>query len=778
MAAASGGSVSMSDRSLSTMRVVPTESDGDTVFPTLDRINAPHGALASATQRKGHFAIVYPRGFNERRNVVGGPFNTWAPMYDSAMWFKQMHAVVNSATDLLSLIVSEGSELALAAGLHQACASGLDGSLKPRMVAVWVQVSPSAAKSCVGNRIIDAMAHWSMNLVGSGDKERPIASTVRLTVVADTDAIEFATKVADEHTCPIQGTNGWTYRVTVRWVDAVSKRCRSETHTSCMLPITADAALDEIQKMVVRMVGAHGVPFPTTLMRPVTSRVPHVAYARGVESIGVAFHNLTSGKPSVTLDSAASSGLSGPLENTGVVVRLCQRTLKEDGFIDPSSFHGALLSFGAAKKMALAFSKEGAASGTGLRLPLGMQEESMGLHVCAVQAELTPLHDRVTLFGPMGKPGHPIHPPNSSVWVESAAIRPVDSKLLGPFALYPCAKSSLIPGNPALAEPFKRFFMLASILYTSLDSKNQTNLKKSPTFSSGADLDLCGDPTDRLLRNLDVDEVRTERFMLAAFRVDLQSSRTTIGDAYAYLFDAGAPQPVVSTLLHAAGRLGVCASLSRAMQMCSDVIRTHNAAVDPASDTSRLKRLAEVALDALTSEAEPPTKRASVVPIASSQRIRRMIAALGLKRDATACVLRAGSGQDMADKAASRLMSAMVRGPCIHSPPQRATDLIHIAATKPKGDESSVEWTSIVISAVRRAASMAMVAVKADTGEDPVCFAIVSQAGSGEVCIERVTPSGMVESSLDAMVGEAQPGVFIVQSQDEYKLRITATIPS
>jgi len=766
-------------------------SDTDVVFPTLDRIDAPHGALAAAQQRKGRMSMEWPRGFHQRRNMGGLPHVAWMPVYDSAMWFKQMHHAYRAAnfanfaispTDLAAFVVAENAELGYAAA-HPRATHGPDGSLKPRMMAVWVGVPSTIGATCLGDRVLDAISHWSLYRPG-GATSRPIASTVRLTALAGTDTADFLRRVANEHTRPpVAAPHDWTYGVTVRWVDQISKCLRSETHVSNFMPVSSDAMLADIQQTVIRLVGLYDVPFPTTLMRQVLTRVPEGSYPRGVNMVCDAFHNVTSGTPSVTLDRAASSGQTGPLENTGVVVRLCERDLKDKGLAHPRSFHGALLCFGAAKSTAVAFTREGAATANGLRVPLGLQEESMGLHVCAVQAELSPLWDGVTLFGKMGRPGEAINPPGSSVWVESAAIRPVDAGLLGSFALYPCAKASLIPGNPALAEPFKRFFMLASILYTSLDSNNRTTLRKNPTFSSSDELEACDASLGQSCRRLDADEMRNERFMLAAFRVDLHSSRTTIGDAYAYLFDVGAPRGVVSMLLHGAGVLGVSASLSSIIDLCRKHLKnncTNNRNAEPnVAECDKLRRLVRVAMDALVDDCGSPAKRPKSIPIASAERIRRLIATMGLKRDADSVAIGRPVGLDVAQRAVQRIGTAVHRSTYNDAPPLAATQFVHLMANSATL-ETDDAWAEGVAQATFDAARSMLLELRAQNtfNAEPVCFAIQARVGSNEVCIHRITiESGVCGSSLDAMISQKEPGLFIVQQLDNFKLRVTATVP-
>lgn len=764
-------------------------------FPRLTRIDAPDGALAAAQQMRSRTTVAYPRGFRDR----GAPLATGRPTVaiphkDSAMWFKQIHRGYRSANflhtmqhsgDLLKHIVAEDAELAAFAA-SPAANAGDDNSLKPRALALWVEVKSPHGDGTTGDRILDAMAHWSTFNFGGTE---PFAASMRLTVVGGADAAEYAGRVDAQHT-RLDGNPSWAFRVSLRWIDA-SRQARTESLKFDHMPVSADAALVEVQSAAVRLAGTFDAPFPRTLVKPVTQSVRAHAFATAVIAVHGQFGALMTSTPFVKLDGIASkgskgSGGAGPLENTGVVVRLCEKQLGASGVNHPSAFHGALLSFGRSRHQAVEYAKESAASSQGsLRMPIGHEEESLGLHTCAVQAQRTYLDRSITLFGTVGIAGRPIHSPRSWIWVECAAVHPVDLSLLDKFDVRPCAKWSVAPANTSLVEPFKLHFSLASQLFTSLDKHNQTTLVKSNTFSS-----FSSDDTEEALHSepligaaLD-DEARTdERFMLSAFRVDLHSTRTTIGDAYSYLFDVGAPATVSKMLILAAGELGVGAPVSRMLTMCCDSMKRGAALTPLAEENDRLRAFASVALSALVTDAPAvsPRKRARSVSVESTERIRRLLHIVGLRRG-SAAVVRRGDWGDREQNVTSRIIETLhvndsksVVATCELDPSiiEKADDEVRKGLTV-VSDESEDAWGHRFEMAVARAAAVILVAAAATP--TPPYYMISSVIGTDRLCIERLTTEPTPSmASIDAIVAETKPAVLILQRMSDYKFRITTT---
>ena len=731
--------------------------------PNLDRIDSPDGAVAAATQLRGNAQIAYPRGFSTRLNVPGLPRTMPAPGHDSAMWFKELfrgylsaHDVhfLSGQSDVRTLLTADSIEL-LAHLANNTASAGPDDSLKPRGIAVWVHVHAGIAESAVGERFLDALAEWT----------DATSSDMRTSIVTTSESAEMLQITRAESTQFRELCPSWSFRVSVRWACPMAKMTRTETAHFNHTPASSDAVLADVQQAVVRLVGTHSVNFPTVLMKAPTKTVPRHAFPYKQRRLGEEFIALCTGKPSVTLDAAATMATCGPLENTGIVMRMCNKSMGAAGLVHASAFHGVLLSFGARRDDAIAFVAEAVSSESNcMRMPIGMQEETMGMHICAVQAERRSLGQRISLYSATGVPGKPIHRPHSWVWIESAAIRPIDDHLLGAFDARPCSKSSILPRNPALEVPYKAHFKMASQLYLSLGDNPTKSLPRSATFSStSSDEFATADPGTLLPTETDDEAIADERFLLAAMRVDLQSRRTTIGEAYAYLSDIGPPSSVTKMMLHAAGRLGINSSLDSMLDLCVDAVRVHNIPARVVDENDRLKRLADVALGALVDE--PPAKRGPLVAVATPDRVRRLLAAAGVKRGSS--------------------VIANVRDVPKASEVSKVAELVVEALRT----DSRVEYSSAALSvlhdglrpscdfehAIARSVRVALIASGLTVA--PPIFMITSASDRNEVRVEQLAMGcSTTSASLDDMCAEATPSVLIVQKTDNLKYRVTSTV--
>lgn len=764
-----------------------------TVFPTLGRIEQPFGARAAAQQLRERTAIAFPSGgFRDRTlQPSGAPRLTTRPHHDSAMWFKQLacgHRTGNGllyavkATQVRHLLLAENVELR--AARDHAGQGGIDGSLAPRRMALWVQVSPACVDTPFGDSVLDAMAHWATYRHKDGDPV--LARCMRTTVVGGSDATALNDMLVADGQEPVRAECEWVYRITVRWVDDGGVQ-RGETVQYNHTLSSADALIGEVQQTLVRLCGTHGAPFPKALMRPVARACPHNAFALMVVALDKEFETLVVGTPHVEKSDAAKHEQAAPLEKTSVVVRLCPKDHGEAGITKDSAFHGVLLSFGESVQDAMGFALNSVATNKGvLNVPLGA-EGAMGLHVCAVQAEDVPLHDRVSLYGTAGKPGEPIHPPNSWVWLESAAVMPIDARLQGKFDVRPCSKESVLPGYAALSSAYKEHFKHVSSLYLALADR-ATNISKCPTTDS-----FSSEETDvpfAIERDLDDDEDdathSNERFMLAALRVDLQSTRTTIGDAYAYLFEVGPPTSVMTMLLQAAGRLGVGASLSSALTLCHQSIAAQNCSLPRSDSHERLKRLADCALNALVADEPPDAKRAKPPPppppvrVSSNKRIHRMLCTLDLKKGNHAQI-KAPPKIEQAHKALDVVAQALRLDADLR--PGQANDALWMGVKQ--ANENDIRWITDLEYAVAKAVAALLVAAHG-AGEGLPCdglsvFLLASRTGTDEVRVSEVTRGAAVRpSSFDRMlaIDAKELAVIIVQTQGDLRARITATVPT
>lgn len=752
-------------------------SPGD--FAELPLVTSPHGAQAAACQMMSSQRIQFPTGF-EARDSRSQCATTQLPHKDSAMWYKQIHAGYMSAQfigyacshlQMLHLLNSEQIEIKTAAAWNKDADVGYGGTLKPRRMAVWVQVNDDVARADSGHRILDALAEWSQFVTPKGHK---IANEVRMAILVGSDSENFMARTQGQSVRFDQSQKkGWALRISIRWVNDKGEE-RTETEQFVNVPATTNGALALIQQTVVRLSGAHDAPVHVALMVPVAEPVKNNAFFGTLVKLYNQWASLVVGDPSCTFDAAASHPGSAPLENTGVVVRLCMRRMGDKGISDATAFHGVLLGFRTFQDEARSFAKSAADSPEGyLSVPIGAQEAAMALHVCAVHAERRELGNLVTLYGPLGKCGQPIHEHGGTwVWLESAAIRPIDEALLKDWCVYPCARASIMPSNRAFHEAYRTHFTHASNLYTNLDHHRMQRMNSATSLSTVStdtttSLEVLPPRPDSAMS---AEEKLVERQVLTGFRVNLDSERTTIGEACAYLMEADPSSAIVGMLLSSAGKLGVAASVKKMIELCKESIEI-SAGPAIAEENTRLKRLAEVALAARATElvVESELKRAKTATLAPAERVRRMLKTIGLKAGGHAVLHRSGTTN------VSDVVHVVCTALGINTAPGAAC-LAFGQLRIIKADDSQSAWEGLVTRALSAASDVSMRgAGQTNTG----CLFFLSSRKTDEgVFVERLSADGkLVTSHFDALVQEATPQILIVNYLDKGQVRVTATVP-
>lgn len=757
-------------------------------LPNLQRLSHVHGAAATSAQRMESKYITYPLGFGQSQT---GVTRTTVPATWSALWFQELYAGYRAAnfihyptkpSDTVPILVAEALELRTAA-----CGAPVaDGSLPARALAVWVIVGNNQAeqRDGVGSRILNALAHWASSAscpthtMRIGIATKGAAATILQTAAREGAAHPYG---------PACDSPCWT--LVVRWADA-----RGDSHSAVeslgVAPLNAQVVLERVQRTLCLVLARYDLGAPPAALTLATP-VPLNAFAIQSAWVDAQFALTLEAAPICVRSAAAATKGAPPLENTGIFVRVCEKKRGDDGVTHSSAFHGVLLSFGGEREDVAAFAN---AADPALTCPVGQDEESMGLHLCAVQAEACALATNVSLFSHVGRAGQPIHPPGSHVYRECAAIRPVDVDLLAFWDLRPCSKSSTLPEDDMYHAPYQQHFSRASKLYLSLsadpDNALQGRVRSPPRRSRSSSNSL-----DELAHNgacaplNDLHQYRDDAALRLALHVDLRSRRTTVGEAYAYLFDAGMPRGLLNTMLHTIARLGVRASLDEMFRLASASLgqQARTVSVNALDETIRLKALMDVCLSALATEDANGThasKRARPSPLVvdKPERVRRMLVALGIRRCDDAVLVKA-----MNDASVSKA-ATLVMGGIAHLLPlgQALAPEAHAMAVKafapcikpPEGctDEN---WVSIVDAAVARAAAVTVLR-SGILGAN--IFLITSSSNSGAVTIQQLAVEPLLNpSSFDSLIATPMEHscVLLVQhlAGSQRKCKITSTAP-
>jgi len=757
----------------------------------LATIERPIGALAVHQQRLEKRTVSWPLGFRPVSDHAAQVLSS-QPARSAAMWFRELHEGFRSAqflqvtqapTDAGRLVHAEAAELCAWHTAPNRVAPGPDRSLPPRPLGVWVCVDPLLAPTATGARVLDACAHWAHMQDKYAKGDSLLAHLVRISVVTGTCARTFLERaVAEGALKDVLDASPKFVAVGVRWINAqgiIQTRVLSEAGP----PATGDLMLRAIQRLALRLCAEYSIPYPASLALPLLSQVPRGQYQQRAALTDAAFAARLESPDSVTLTPAAATPGAATLTQCGVAVRLSQKRLGDDGLTHESAFHGALLAFDSAKEQAAVHCGGDAP----LDVPIGADEESMGLHVCAVQAKKESLEQAVSLYGLRGKPGMPINPPGSWVYNQSAALRPVDGALLATWDVRPVAPKSLEPGEAALAEAYRMHFARAGELYLRLGDQSAPELASASSSRSASGLELTAliEPPPPAPETDPVTAHRN-RQLCALMQLNPFSQRTTLGEAYAHLFESDAPPEVLRTMTHAMGQLplGVSASLLDMHKFIQrSVTASHHVQQRALDDAESSKRIAAACLAALRHDCadQPLLKRPRAngnglaMPV---DRLRRAMDLLGLKKGLEV-VLKPGMNAERRNKAAQVVASALGVAPLgarLDATSAACTALEGVSMHRDEGELG--DWLLEVEKAV--ATAVGLLACGNGVRNRPT-FLITRDGADADAAVRsyRCALKPLLEplASPFAVLEAAAPCVLLLQfSRDDAQLLLAATV--
>lgn len=752
--------------------------------PDLPPIKNPSGALMYVQQRLVLRAIKQPRGIGEvtafEQHVNSTPTNKLSPHELSAPWFKEAYCSYHAAHSMLycgegepmealKLVTAEDAELRDAfTEQHAPC--GVDQSLKPRRVAIWLlgkqaSFTQRIAKTFL-HRVNDAVAHWASN----------ICKTLRVTAAFGVDS-DFVFKHfghADAALAPNE------IAVALRWCDGDIRTVWTKLDFERAIALGGCGILSHFQATAVRLSGAHDVPVPPEIFIAVDHNdVPTNAFFVHQHNTSRAFAQLLRGEPSLP-----PCDVGRTLTPLGIVTRIVNRTVihQSDGLDHASSFHGALLASLESVDAAVAF----VAQRDMLRLPSSAAERKLNLHICAAQVEHLHLCEKVSLYGSVGVAGKPIRSPGTWLWVSRPAIRPVDEALLGSFELIPCSKASLQPGAKELRPAFELFWQTeVSGLFKMLGGFKPRVAQTPPLTQSISVL---------VAPKVESEKGADDPSLLALFNLDIKtpSQRTTLGEAYCYLTKhlvLGSTNVGCSAMLDqlktAMAALGVRASLSQMVELSTLALKRHLFADDSSYENGdTLHRFAEIAL-ATTQKRCKKAQTSLESVVLAAECIRRVMHALCLKKGRE-IVLRSQVAVLEYVSEIINVMSDVVDNEPITDPERlkSMTSALMACWTRPT---SAHDFVANITTGVAKALAVASWQSKTATNNCATVFILQAcalpttatkkvSAKLFKVC--HTNRSTLVASSMDELLSAPKVHMLLLQELGEYRVCVTATVPS
>ena len=670
--------------------------------------------------------------------------------------------VCEVATDALKMWTSEKLEMEHASATD---IPPVDESLQPRRVSMWLLAEYAETQSQLLDLFLDAASVWA----NTRFKDDRVVNSMRMSAAFGNDAkyvLELCSGNSElvEQVLPLQRGDAM---VLLRWHDArsgaVRAACRllEAKHLSAKL----NDAVRCLQDTTVRMTGCFDVPLPTICMKPVPSypNEQQDLFYTNYASIRDEFFDLLVGTPSINFcPETVRKNASRILQPTGCFVRLCSKAAGKEGMTASSCFHGAIVAFSNKRQESLRFLNQLDDAGA-LRIPISDDELSLGLHVCAVQVEPTQLKNVVSVYGTCGVAGKPMHVPGSYVWVARPALRPLDAALMNVFSLVPCDRMSMIPARRELISGFERFWMHTTMLFKMV--ADGAVLRPRSPCQDISSLSNDGPPMDRR----DASNIRM-------MGIEMESPRTTLGDAYAHLSCVDGSESICSNIKLAMATIGVRASLYDMFQLNQASIRSMQQQEDSKRKSEEcLMGLCDVALQLAYDCKHSNVKRAKQDPLClAAERMRRILRACSLKAG-THCTLEPGVGTvELFGDALYDLVTASTWFDS--KPSQHVSTLIrkpfpHLFAEESKADKEG--FLKRVEACLALSSALALVSLQ---NLSSMLFFVIGKKTNDEVYIKSVGLDGSTSpSSLDEMCRVTSPRVIVLQELDRNRVRITAT---
>lgn len=746
-------------------------------YPDLPRIGRPRGALAAATQLHHKVAQKFPRASGYCPPQSGtcvwlAPTNSAAPFFIH-VWNAWMAARApqfgTTSSHVYALWQKEEAELLAAArkvGTPQQTL-GPDQSLAERGISLVLLLPEGVGAE--NSKWIDGLTHWACAGVD------PLIRCMRVTVLAGRDAQWYLEQVEKQ----LRRTTPFDFitrpNVLVRWAEHGNKVCSACAEVEATGVSLVAQAAQQLQSSVLALMRDCN----RESLLPASALVPCAPYAHTGEFAtllaNASSHFFVQVNPPPVLRFGAeyaSRQQTDPLTSIDVFVRVRCRTATASDDWHP----GVLLAASSERQRALDYCT--AHSNCGLTLLSAPQS----LHLCLVSATVHHFGPNISLYGLGGRAGEPTSTGGSSVWQTLASIVPVDAELLAGNDVSPCSKDSLRPGVPVLEPFFRTFFGRAVTLYKLMQAQERTDeaaTRAARLLPHDALSTTDGTEASKSQSTLPSgDAVGSQEQLLTALRLDMYSTRCTIGDALAYLVVNNGGFHLKSMLMNAASVFGVDAPLARIASHFTENLATTPAigtrqcqSVDEGrAENRRLQMLCDVVIRVRAHQA-PKT----AVSACSAEVVRRLVRGLQLTKRGEAVVYRTAN---RAEKQKAVLSIIEVVHKVVANARPMSLGAIeqceqNMAALHAQTSPVHKTWTDQLIAGLRATISV----IGALDGEEWQRLSLVlaySESSTTRLHLQHVTGNNLYETiNVEGLIFLMHPRIIVLQTSKD-KARLSA----
>ena len=589
----------------------------------LARLEVPDLVRAKVVQSYAPKPMTWPRWM---QTTSGGEGTYKIPGKHASVETQQIYSAFlcantvcagESAQEVLKMCTSETQELLDGA----AGVTPVDHSLPPRTVSIALATRGKDSQSGRARSALDGLATLGKLTLRTPAGPKTMTTQVRMSVFAGPDAEGYIEHCSSGLVESSFANSDGTY-IVVRWAN------EGKVRTECIELTSSFAArapiMETIQQALLSLSTHYKIPLSHDTLTHVQPS-EHDTWFRTVQHACDAFFNMFEGETVHTKQK--------DLMRTGIFVRFCSRTV-EDGASDPSSFHGLLL---AAPEHAGAVH----VWAESIRGEMLNPNPEWNLHTLAMQARWMHLGNNVSLYVSKGICKQAIREPATRCWNLHVSLVPFEATLEH-FALLPCAKENIYPGNRAFEATFNDLFHRVIRLFGRVVQHEEETPEDLPMKL----------PT----QTKDPVEDAHNTFALAAFGLNCSSKRITVGEAFAEMVQKKAPASVTNYLCHAALVFGVGTSLLDCLGRSADFLKVDRKH-ELEDDLGRLTRICDAALELHTGQ-----KRGREAPEFATQQLQLVLKAANLCEGNTCALPEANGVRSEFETVVHTLARALIQG--------------------------------------------------------------------------------------------------------------------
>ena len=480
-------------------------------------------------------------------------------------------------------------------------------SLKPRSVAVTVLTSDDCKYSV---QLLDAIAHISSSRCGlttsvacgltdvNSELRASLVSEAarccRMGFLAGADADEYlkAHQVAFEETgnsLPDVRKSGAvlvvTYAIRASGKDVYVHAAGSDLSESYSRSgSNVDLFASEIQRVIAETISGLGLAPQSQLFQPLPASTTSPFMDHTVAIHDEFFAMLRAQPEARRCTSVEGRESDQSLRSTNIYVRFVPKNLRcENPVVADACFHGVIMCYPDKLDQLREYLREARHADRnplyGIAAPNDPRQESIGIHVMAIQAHSVALEDNVSSYGLLGSPGKRLHRDGNYIMRTYRQLFSLTNQIMEQHYLLPCTFQSCIPIRDEVARSY--FEALDDCYGAFAKHFGAPEQAPKPSLTRPSTLEFAS-------------QTREEAAFARAIGLGFGSPSMRIGQLVGHLQSSGenadgCPDELVALLMSVLSSLGPQATIMQGFGMLKDVLERRDSKLEEAQQ--RVKSL-------------------------------------------------------------------------------------------------------------------------------------------------------------------------------------------